>query len=248
MQHSCTLLPGHGVRVHGILLLLRVLDQGPGSCRYGGAGSQQQQKLLQPARQPPEWRDSQCFPLVTQTLPDMGWCATKCLYRWCLLWAGHFEEIHFYPGSRGEAEINMIEGSWASSRCCLPWVDHYEELHFITGSHDEMGWVRIKRWPARSQWRLPWVGHLRNSIFHLVPMGRRGGSGLRGVGQEAGGTSLWWAISRNSICLPGSHWETRRIRIEGRRARSQWRLPWVVHFKEFNFSPGSHGEPWRIRI
>jgi hypothetical protein len=39
---------------------------------------------------------------------------------------------------------------------------------------------------------------LRNSIFHLVPMGRRGGSGLRGGGAEASGASLGRAISRIS--------------------------------------------------
>jgi hypothetical protein len=60
-----------------------------------------------------------------------------------------------------------------------------------------LGRIRIEESGARSQWRLPWVGHLRNSIFHLVPMGRRGGSGLRGVGQEAGGASLGWAVLRN---------------------------------------------------
>ncbi len=39
----------------------------------------------------------------------------------------------------------------------------------------------------------------RNSIFYLVPMGRRGGSGLRGGKPEASGISLVWAILRNYI-------------------------------------------------
>ncbi len=44
------------------------------------------------------------------------------------------------------------------------------------------------------------VAHLQDpSILYLVSIGRWGGSGLRGGGPEASGTSLGWSISRNSI-------------------------------------------------
>ncbi len=46
---------------------------------------------------------------------------------------------------------------------------------------------------------------LRNSIFYLVPMGSRGGSGLRGGGPEASGASLGRAISRISSTEEAGH-------------------------------------------
>jgi hypothetical protein len=51
--------------------------------------------------------------------------------------------------------------------------------------------------PEASGASLGWA-ILRNSIFYLVPMGRRGGSGVRGGGPEASGASLGLAISRIS--------------------------------------------------
>ncbi len=61
------------------------------------------------------------------------------------------------------------------------------------------------RGQARSRWRLPWVGHFVEVNFYLVPMGRRGGSGLRGGGPEDSGASLGRAISRTSSTEEAGH-------------------------------------------
>ncbi len=92
-------------------------------------------------------------------------------------------------------------------------MGHFADFNFSPGSHGEAGRIRIEEsWPEAGSASLGWTIS-RNSFIYLGPMGRQGGSGLKGGGPEAGGASLGWTISRNSI-LPVSHGETGRIRIE----------------------------------
>jgi hypothetical protein len=96
---------------------------------------------------------------------------------------------------RSRFERRQARSTWRLSRPC-----HFQDLfHLLPGSHGKTGWIRIEGRRARGRWRLTWVGHFKELHFLPFPMGRQGGSGLRGIGPEVGGTSLGWAISRNSI-------------------------------------------------
>ncbi len=78
----------------------------------------------------------------------------------------------------------------------LGWAISWNSI-FLPGSHGETGRIRIEGSWARSRWLLPRVSHVEELNFYLVPMGRRGGSGLRGGRPEVDGASLRWGILRN---------------------------------------------------